>query len=192
MKRYEHGLVSGAALSLVAAGALAGDGHGRGDRHFSARLKPTNEVPALSSVASGHFSATVDETNQTISYTLSYEDLEGAVTQAHIHIGQANVNGGVSVFLCGNPPTVPAATVPPPPACPPSPGTVTGVLTAAQIIGPAGQGIAPTSDTVNEFAELVRAIRNGITYANVHTAKFPGGEVRGQLRRGRDRHGDDD
>jgi hypothetical protein len=41
--------------------------------------------------------------------------------------------------------------------------------------GPAAQGI--------DFGELVRAIRAGATYANVHTEKYPGGEIRTQLRR---------
>jgi len=44
------------------------------------------------------------------------------------------------------------------------------------VIGPAGQGIA-----AGEFAELLAAIRAGKTYANVHSAKFPGGEIRAQL-----------
>ena len=34
------------------------------------------------------------------------------------------------------------------------------------------------------FAEVVAAIRNGVAYANVHSGKFAGGEIRGQLRRG--------
>jgi len=54
---------------------------------------------------------------------------------------------------------------------------VTGVIDAADVIGPAGQGIAP-----GEFNELVRAIRSGNTYANVHTNMYPGGEIRGQIR----------
>ncbi len=61
-------------------------------------------------------------------------------------------------------------------ACPPSPATVTGTLTAANVVGPAGQGIA-----AGEFAELIRAIRAGKTYANVHSTKFPGGEIRSQI-----------
>jgi CHRD domain len=62
------------------------------------------------------------------------------------------------------------------------------VLTAANIVGPNGQGIAPSLNGVNEFDELVEAILSGNTYANVHSAKFLGGEVRGQIRTD-ERHG---
>jgi len=114
--------------------------------------------------------------------------LEAAVQQSHIHFGQPGVNGGISLFLCTNLGNGPAGTQP----CPASPGTVTGVLSAAQLVGPNGQGIAPASAGVSptEFAEIVKAIRSGVTYANVHSEKFPGGEIRGQLRRGG--HGDRD
>ena len=44
------------------------------------------------------------------------------------------------------------------------------------MVGPAGQGLAP-----GEFDELVRAMRAGATYANVHTTLVPGGEIRGQI-----------
>jgi hypothetical protein len=171
-----------AIASLTVVSVASGDqGRHRNNRAI-ARLQPTEEVPALSSTARGWFKLTIDEENETISYELSYEDLEGAVAQAHIHVGQRGVNGGISVFLCGNPPAVPPAPTPQPPACPTSPATVTGELTAANIIGPAAQGIAPTAGTVNEFAELVAVLRSGVTYANVHSSKFPGGEIRGQLR----------
>jgi CHRD domain len=56
------------------------------------------------------------------------------------------------------------------------------VITAANIIGPVDQGIDPTSATVNEFEELVDMLRSGTTYANVHSSKFKGGEIRGQVR----------
>jgi len=169
-------------LSLAAIGVTADNNHDRRSNQAFAELKPTEEVPALSSPARGHFKATIDEQNQMISYELSYDGLQAPPAQAHIHIGQRRVNGGISVFLCGNPPTVPAATVPQPPACPPAPATVTGVLTAANIIGPTAQGIDPTSDTVNEFDELIALLRQELGYVNVHSARFPGGEIRGQLR----------
>ena len=43
--------------------------------------------------------------------------------------------------------------------------------------GAAGQGIA-----AGEFAELVAALRAGVTYVNVHSSTFGGGEIRGQLK----------
>jgi hypothetical protein len=176
-------LIAVPGLALIAVTSLAGDdGRNRHNNRIFAELKPTEEVPALSSPARGHFKATIDADNQTISYELSYDGLQAPALQAHIHIGQRRVNGGISVFLCGNPPTVPPATVPQPPACPPAPATVTGVITAANIIGPTAQGIDPTSDTVNEFDELVALLRQELAYANVHSARFPGGEVRGQVR----------
>jgi hypothetical protein len=63
-----------------------------------------------------------------------------------------------------------------------APATITGVLTPANIIGPAAQGIDPATDAANGFEELVRLLRSGVTYANVHSSKFPGGEIRGQIR----------
>ena len=102
-----------------------------------------------------------------IRYRLHYEDFEaaeGATTQAHIHFGQRGVAGGVSAFLCG-----PAGASDKPP-CTPTEGTFEGVIDAADVIGPAGQGIA-----AGEMAELIRAMRKGYTYANVHTTTQPGG-----------------
>jgi hypothetical protein len=55
---------------------------------------------------------------------------------------------------------------------------VTGTLDASGVVGPAGQGIA-----AGEFAELLHAIRSGVTYANVHTNTWPAGEIRGQIKR---------
>jgi len=176
----------GISLTMLAVGVTADNRH-RTIRAF-AELVPINEVPSVSSGARGRFKATIDRENQTISYEVSYEGLEDVTTQAHIHFGQRHTTGGVSVFLCGNPPAVPPAAFPQPPACPVSPATVTGVLTAAHIVGPNGQGIAPSLNGVNEFDELVAAILSGDTYANVHSAKFQSGEVRGQIRTD-ERHG---
>lgn len=167
-------------LALSAASVTAENNHNRRDNRIFAELKPIEEVPSVSSPARGRLKATIDEQNQTISYELSYEGLQAPPTQAHIHVGQRKVNGGISVFLCGNPPTVPAATVPQPPACPLAPATITGVLTAANIVGPVPQGIEATTDTVNEFDELVALLRQELAYANVHSQRFPSGEIRGQ------------
>ncbi len=147
-------------------------------------LRSFEEVPAVSSAARGFFKARIRENAGTIEYELSYRGLQGDIRQSHIHFGQRSVNGGISVFLCQT------ATNPDPtglaPNCGASPATVTGTLTAASVIGPTGQGIAAT-----EFAELVRAIRAGVAYVNVHSSLFPGGEIRGQTRGSGHDHGHD-
>lgn len=165
-------------LCLLAAGAaVAGFAHaddGRGRDRIEARLKGFQEVPAVSTAASGRFRATIDRASGTLSYELSYSGLEGDVRQAHIHFGQHGVNGGIMLWLCesaANPSPV-AST----PACPQS-GTVSGTLSSADIVGPSGQGI-----TVNEFTEVLAVLRAGVAYVNVHSAKFTGGEIRGQLK----------
>ena len=172
MFRWRLGACAAAALGLLATAALADDSKHR-DR-IEARLKGFAEVPAVSSAASGRFKARIDSASQTLSYELTYSGLEDTVRMAHIHFGQHGVNGGIMVWLCQTAafPSPVAST----PQCPQS-GTVSGVVSAADVVGPAGQGIAAA-----EFAEMARAIGAGVAYANVHSNKFPGGEIRGQLR----------
>ena len=159
--------VSFAVVSLVALGVASSRAGDDDDRVFRARLSPYNEVPALNSAGTGSFAARLSRDGTTLAFRLTYADLDGNVTAAHIHFAQAGVNGGVSAFLCGG------GTKPP---CPPAPATVTGTIVAADVIGPVAQGIA-----VGDFAALVRAMRNDRTYANVHSTVFPGGNIRGQI-----------
>jgi len=158
-----------------------------GVKFFRATLQGIEEVPSTSTQASGRFRVEISEDGSSMTYTLNYSSLEGEIRQAHIHFAQKGVNGAIVVFLCQT------ATNPDPtghaPTCPQS-GTVTGTLTAANMTALAvAQGIAP-----GEFAELVRAMRAGVTYANVHSAgtgvpaNFAGGEIRGQI----GEHGNDD
>jgi len=153
---------------VVATTATAGGGHGG----VKAQLTGFEEVPAISTDASGKFRARVRASSEEIQFKLSYSALSGPVQQAHIHFGQFAVNGGISAFLCSNLGNGPAGTQP----CPEGPATITGTIGPAQVVGPAMQGIAP-----GEFDELVRAIDAGVTYANVHSEPFPNGEIRGQI-----------
>jgi hypothetical protein len=155
-------------LALAAAQALADRDR---DKEFRARLKGLEEVPSVSTRASGRFELEIDDNRGR--WRLRYEGLEGDVQQAHIHFGQISVNGGISVFLCSNLGNGPAGTQ----GCPPSPATVTGDFDANDVIGPPGQGI-----TSGQLDELVRAIKQGAAYANVHSTSFPGVEIRGQIR----------
>lgn len=179
---------------LASIGALAGGGvalaHERDEGHtggssFHATLSGYQEVPAVSTAASGRFKARLD--GDVIRWRLSYRDLEAAVQQAHIHFAQEDVNGGVSAFLCSNLTGAPADVQ----RCPAAPATIAGTIEADDVVGPTEQGIAP-----GELDELLAAMRAGLTYANVHSDAFPNGEIRGQIHshgskhRG-DKHNDD-
>jgi hypothetical protein len=148
---------------------------------FKAKLTPLQEAPICSSEGSGTFEATLSDDETTIEYELTYT-LEAPVRQGHIHLAQKGVSGGIIVWLCQTD-SSPDPAGPPPtgsPMCPDSGTAVTGTITAANIrpnMQAQGQGIAN-----GEFDELLRAMRNGVTYANVHSDLCGGGEVRGQIK----------
>jgi hypothetical protein len=143
-----------------------------GGTDFKARLKSVNEVPSVISGASGRFDADLRKGDDRITWELRYEGLEGGVTQAHIHVGQHHTNGGISVFLCSNLGNGPAGTQ----ACPAPPARISGTIRPADVIGPAVQGVA-----AGEFDDLLKALKSGAAYANVHSTVWPAGEIRGQI-----------
>lgn len=175
-----------AAVSIALAAGVGSSGAGAADDvavnhrrtgRLKADLRSHNEVPTLSTSGRGSFFGRLSNDETEIEYRLDYGGLEGDVTMSHIHLGARHTGGGVSIWLCGT------ASNPGPvgtPVCG-APGgdgpEATGTLTAAGVVGPAGQGIAP-----GEFAELVKAIKAGVTYVNVHSSLFPSGEIRGQIK----------
>ena len=154
-------------VAAVAAAGRGGGGDAKGE------LTGYQEVPALSTPGHGTFKASIDTAKQEIKWTETFGDTESAVTQSHIHFENRTNNGPIVVFLCTNLGNGPAGTQP----CPAAGGTISGTIKPADVTaGAAAAGIA-----AGEFDELVRAIRAGATYANVHTVNRPGGEVRAQL-----------
>ena len=137
-----------------------------------ATLRGANEVPPISTIATGSFAATIHPSGA-IDFKLTFANLSTNAIFSHIHFGQPNVAGGVMIFLCGGggQPACPAATA----------GTVEGTITAANVTGPTGQGIAP-----GDLTSALKAVAGGEGYVNVHSTKFPGGEIRGQVRVRRD------
>lgn len=175
-------LVSGVVLiPLLAFVAYAG-----GLKRIREFLTGYEEVPAVSTAARGEFNARISKDETRIEYQLSYSDLEGNVQQAHIHLGQKGVNGGITVFLCSNLGNGPAGTQP----CPPAPATISGTITAADVspLIPATAAARAQGLDTGEFDELLAAIRAGVTYVNVHSTKFPGGEVRSQIETNQGEH----
>jgi hypothetical protein len=162
---------------LVSAAAVVGAQQGfKAIKEF---LSGYEEVPAVSTGASGRLTATISNDASQIDWELSYDDLEGAVQQAHIHLGSAGVNGGISVFLCTNLGNGPAGIQP----CPAAPATISGTILAADVSPniPATQAARNQGLNSGEIGELIAAMRAGVTYVNVHTTTWPGGEVRSQI-----------
>jgi hypothetical protein len=188
-------VVSLGVIAGFAASAVADHDHDNRNRKrvFRAKLVGLQEVPAVSSPARGDFYAVVNQEGTAFTYWLTYNDLTFDASQSHIHFGDHHTNGGISVWLC-------ESAITPAPAsvrdrvvdCPlrATDAAITATITADDVVGPAGQGIAAT-----EFAELLAALRAGAAYANVHsgvagnpnatpptlTVGFPGGEIRGQI-----------
>jgi CHRD domain len=137
------------------------------------------EVPVVSTVGNGQFIARISTDEQSIQWWLSYSNLEGAVQQSHIHLGQLGVNGGISVFLCTNLGNGPVGVQ----TCPDPPATISGTINPDQVspnIPATAQAIGQGLGT-GQIAELIKAMRAGTTYVNIHTVTWPGGEVRKQI-----------
>ena len=181
-KRRRYSTAAVAALAAMSAtAALADDkSNGNGDGHdntFATKLIGYNETPlTLNSTAGGTFVATVNDTGTAINYTLSYHDVVSGVTQAHIHFGRPAITGQIVLFLCTN--LAPPAGVPVPQMCPTPSGTISGTLTAADVIARPTQGIDAGAAGL---AEMIQAMRASAAYANVHSTTCPGGEIRGAV-----------
>ena len=163
---------------VIQAGNGKGKGNGKGDggddeggTSFRVSLSGGSEVPAILTTGEGTLSLKVDGT--TIAYELEYTALKNnaPAVMAHIHVGQKGVSGAVAAFLCGGGGK---------PACP-VPGTaLTGTIAASDIQAIAAQGLA-----AGDMTAFLAAMREGLLYANLHSALFPGGEIRGQITHGR-------
>jgi hypothetical protein len=135
---------------------------------FTASLSGANEVPAVTTPATGN--ATLTVSGSQITYTINVTNLQNAVL-GHIHLAAAGQNGPVRLNLCG--------TGAPEPPC--TSGTGTVVLAT----GTNGATLGIT------FDELLTAMRTGGAYVNVHTFAEgctvgapgcnQGGEIRGQI-----------
>ena len=167
MKTKSHRfLVLGAVVVNLIAAPMAISQH---TERFSAELSGANEVPPINSSGTADFDMTIR--SGVINFSLSFADLSSPLSVAHLHFAPSKVAGGVMIFLCGGggQPACPATTS----------GEITGTITAANVTGPAGQGI-----TAGDLDSALEAVRDGLSYANMHTTMFPGGEIRGNVQRG--------
>src|SRR5947209_9246472 len=123
-------LAVAAALSIsLLSAASAGDQH----NHFRATLRGVNETPGpVATQATGTFEATLSDDGTTLSYTVTYNNLNAQVTQSHIHFGLTKETGGIMIWLCQTAAAPAPATDPNVPTCPDTTsGTVSGTATVA-------------------------------------------------------------
>jgi len=132
------------------------------DEIFKATLTGDQEVPPVDTQTTGRVKIRINDAVTAGEFTLTVND-GVRVQQAHIHCGNPGVNGPIVVFLAGLH----------------APGWDVD-----------GQWVSNATFTESNIvdiacgatlADLVQAMREGRTYANVHTVAHPGGEIRGQI-----------
>jgi hypothetical protein len=146
------------ALSLAALVAIAVPALAATSTPHKATLNGKQEKPTTTSKATGTATFTVATNNKSIKYTLKASKLSGSAQAAHVHFGKAGVAGPVIINICAKPCKLPKS----------------GTLTSKQFAKAPG---------VSNFAAAVKALKNGQTYVNIHTKKYPAGEIRGQIKK---------
>ena len=146
-----------AGIVLMSAALAVGCGSNSEDAEvFDAVLTGEAEVPARSTAASGRSQIVIE--GGVVHYSIEVDDLS-SITQSHIHTGSATVAGPVRVFLFqGSSSTTEKRTL------------ASGSFNASNVLN-------------ISYEQLLADIRSGNAYVNVHTTTFPGGEIRGQLRK---------
>jgi hypothetical protein len=150
------GWILGAALFATAALLPSCSSDDDDDESFVAVMTGNEEVPPVASTGNGLATFDIEDGNSQIDYEIAVDNVFN-VLFAHIHVGDPGVNGPIIFNLA----TAPFEKT-------------SGTLTPADLAPAPAMGIS-------NFADALAAIRDGRTYANVHTTQHPGGEVRGQI-----------
>lgn len=150
------------AVLVVAVALAAASSTGAGqETSFVAQLAGRQEVPPVATNAQGRAVFQLNGSGTALTYRLTVSNITN-VTMAHIHLGARGQNGPVVVTLFPGPTMTGRRD-----------GTLAaGTITSASLSGPlAGQ----------QLRALIRRMRDGGAYVNVHTTAHPGGEIRGQI-----------
>lgn len=122
-------------------------------------LTGAQETPAVPSAALGTLDVSYTRSSKILTYTINWSGLTGAVTAAHIH-GLAPTGyaaGVVQTF---------------------STSAITRCATVSNTSCGTYKGTLLVDDVIVKETDLL----NGVYYVNLHTAAYPGGEIRGQIR----------
>jgi hypothetical protein len=153
------------AFAFAAGGCSNNQPASAGNADFTAQLTGGEQVPAVTTTASGTASFSLNSDGTELHYKLTVAGLSD-VTMAHLHLGAMAGNGPPVAWLYPSAP-------PPKQIDGPSNGVLSeGSITAADLKGPlAGKTIG----------DLVAAIKAHNIYVNVHTKEHGDGEIRGQV-----------
>jgi len=150
-----------AALLLV---TFTGTGTAHADEIFKATMTGDQEVPPVTTITTGRAKIRINDDASAGEFSLTVNDGTRAI-QAHIHCGVPGVNGPVVIFLAG----------------PRNEGwDVDGEWVSNATFTDANVILRDT-DCGATLADIIQAMRDGKTYANVHTVANPGGEARGLI-----------
>ena len=129
---------------------------------FNAILTGAEEVPPVDTVTTGDVIIVFNDEGTAARFELTVNAGQ-RVQQAHIHCGPIGVNGPIVVFLAGF--------------------HANGWEVDGQWVSNTTFTDANITNTScgSTLAELAQSMRDGNTYANVHTVANPGGEIRGQI-----------
>ena len=140
---------------------------------FVGNLASANEVPPIASPGTGLATVVLDPTAQTIQISATFSGLTSNDIAAHIHCcAPLGTNAGVATTLpafVGFPLGVTSGTY----------LSVVFDLTQPTIYNPAFVTLQGGLSAAE--AALIAGIQTGMTYLNIHSVNFPGGEIRGQL-----------
>ncbi len=132
------------------------------EQQFTAKLFGDMVVPPIETNATGlaEFRPILNE--NTVTYTLNVTDIDN-VTAAYIHSGEQGQNGPIVITLF-------KSDIP-------TPKMVSGLLSEGDITADNLQG--PLAG--KQLSELLSSMHSMGLYVNVHTTKYPDGEIRGQI-----------
>ena len=132
------------------------------EKSFHAKLTGDAEVPSIKTKAKGEVKFKLKEDSKELVYELHVKHIENP-TAAHIHRGVKGKSG------------------------PPLANLFTGPKKEGKYSGELAEGTITAKDLTGDLMgksldDLVRLIKSGEIYINVHTDANPDGEIRGQLK----------